>query len=135
MKLSRNLVTWGKISLLMEFCRRVGNSIKKVGGVGKFFFFFWFFCLFFVPQRWRVVSVIRKSPILFLIQRYGQLGWYKSKILLHTGTTDKMPLFRLGLVVTCFWALLQWVDSEHVRITLRPGQYFAPSPPPFGNSY
>lgn len=43
MKLSRNLVTWGKISLLMEFCRRVGNSIKKVGGVGKFFFFFGFF--------------------------------------------------------------------------------------------
>lgn len=45
MKLSRNLVTWGKISLLMEFCRRVGNSIKKVGGVGKFFFFFLVFLL------------------------------------------------------------------------------------------
>lgn len=37
----------------------------------------------------------------------------------------------LGLKVLCFWALLQSVDSEHVRITLEPGQYFTP----FRNSY
>lgn len=38
----------------------------------------------------------------------------------------KMALFRLGLKLLCFWALLQRVDSEHVRITLEPGQYFTP---------
>lgn len=43
----------------------------------------------------------------------------------------KMALFRLGLKLLCFWALLQRVDSEHVRITLEPGQYFTP----FRNSY
>ena len=43
----------------------------------------------------------------------------------------KMALFRLGLKQLCFWALLQSVDSEHVRITLKPGQYLTP----FRHSY
>lgn len=43
----------------------------------------------------------------------------------------KMALFGLDLKVLCFWALLQSVASEHVRITLEPGQYFNP----FRNSY
>lgn len=42
-----------------------------------------------------------------------------------------MALFRLGLKQLCFWALLQSVDSEHVRITLEPGQYYTP----FRHSY
>ncbi|MCJ1347661.1 hypothetical protein MMC31_005889 [Peltigera leucophlebia] len=42
-----------------------------------------------------------------------------------------MVLFGLDLKVLCFWALLQSVASEHVRITLEPGQYFNP----FRNSY
>lgn len=104
-----------------------------VGGVGIFWgVFLGVFSSFpFASTLARVVSVIRKNPILFLIQRYGQLGWYISKILLHTQTTDKMSLFRLGLVVICSWALLQKVDSEHVRVTLRPGQYFITPSPPF----
>lgn len=43
----------------------------------------------------------------------------------------KMTLFRLDLKLLCFWALLQTVDSAHVRITLKPGQYFTP----FRNSH
>lgn len=41
-----------------------------------------------------------------------------------------MSLFGLALIVICFWPLLQRVDSEHVRVTLQPGQYFTP-PHPF----
>lgn len=39
-----------------------------------------------------------------------------------------MSLFRLGLTVICFWPLLQRADSEYVRVTLRPGQYFTRLP-------
>lgn len=91
------------------------------------------------PQRWRVVSVIEKArfffSLFFLNFNFNATASWAGTIkkittyILHR-TTEKMSLFRLGLIVIYFWPLLQRVDSEHVRMTLQPGQYFTP-PPPF----
>lgn len=129
--------------------RWLGNSIKEGRGSGHFFFFLSFFCFFFFlfwlffihspfPQRWRVVSVIEKArfffSLFFLNFNFNATASWAGTIkkittyILHR-TTEKMSLFRLGLIVICFWPLLQSVDSEHVRVTLQPGQYFTPSPP------
>lgn len=82
-----------------------------------------------------MVSVIRKSPILFLIQRYGQLGWYKSKILLHTGTTDKDAIIQAGPGSNMFLGFAAKGRFGTCAHYFAAGTVFRPFPPPFGNSY
>lgn len=130
--------------------RWLGNSIKEGRGSGTFFsfflsfaFFFFVFWLFFIhspfPSTLARGFGDRKSQIFFFSFFFNfnfnaTASWAGTikKIttyILHR-TTEKMSLFRLGLIVICFWPLLQRVDSEHVRVTLQPGQYFTPAPLP-----
>lgn len=111
--------------------------LKKVGEVALFFFSFSGCSSFPFPSTLARGFGDRKSQIFFFLffnfnfnATASWAGIIKkiTTYILHR-TTEKMSLFRLGLIVICFWPLLQRVDSEHVRVTLQPGQYFTPPLP------